>query len=113
MNQKVTKKELIKEYTTSIEKLKEELNVRVPPFITNPLRNSNTNQKYNKKKAARLKNGVFLPKERFDSMEQTLREQRDSLDEMEAQLQNKTQELESLETMFEEKVPWLHPPKKF
>ena len=46
-------------------------------------------------------------------MEQTLREQRDSLDEMEAQLQNKTQELESLETMFEEKVPWLHPPKKF
>jgi len=60
-----------------------------------------------------LKNGVFLPKERFDSMEQTLREQRDTLDEMEAQLQNKTQELESLETMFEEKVPWLHPPKKF
>ena len=51
-----------------------------------------------------MKHGVYLPKERYDSMEQTLKEQRDALDEMEAQLQSKTQDLEKLDALFEEKV---------
>ncbi|KAL6070961.1 kinesin-like protein KIN-5D [Balamuthia mandrillaris] len=79
VNQKMTKKALMKECVETIERLRQELH------------------------AQRCKEGVFLPQDRYETMEQTLKTQRDNLDELEARLQAQKLELEKLENMFQEK----------
>jgi kinesin family protein 11 len=75
-NNMMTKKALIKDYTSEIERLKQRL------------------------LATREKNGVYIPPEEHERMEAEMAANKEKLTELEAQLEMKTAQLEELNTMF-------------
>lgn len=76
INQKLTKRALIKEYTGEIDKLKKDL------------------------LAAREKNGIFLSPENYLGMETKIKTQRESIVELEEKIRSCQEEIKKLETMF-------------
>eukprot|EP01104_Vermistella_antarctica_P017372 TRINITY_DN614_c0_g1_i1.p1 TRINITY_DN614_c0_g1~~TRINITY_DN614_c0_g1_i1.p1 ORF type:complete len:1209 (+),score=341.45 TRINITY_DN614_c0_g1_i1:157-3627(+) len=76
VNQKMTKKALIREYTQEIEKLKQDL------FAT------------------RSKNGVYVNAEKFYAMEQMIQSQQGSATEMEGQISQFQDEIKKIQQMF-------------
>ena len=76
INQRMTKKTLIKEYSGEITRIKEEL------------------------KAAREKNGVFLPKDRYDEMISEIETKGHSIAELEAALERRQAEFKEIQEKF-------------
>lgn len=77
VNQKLTKKALLRTYNEEIERLRRDL------------------------QAAREKNGIFLAEENYIAMQTKIRQQEDSIHEMEEQLDALTKEKEKINNLFE------------
>ncbi|XP_062590194.1 kinesin-like protein KIF11-A [Saccostrea cucullata] len=76
VNQKLTKKALLRTYNEEIERLRRDL------------------------QAAREKNGIFLAEENYIAMQTKIRQQEDSIHEMEEQLEVLTKEKEKINELF-------------
>jgi kinesin family member 11 len=76
INQRMTKRTLIKEYSVEISRIKEEL------------------------QAAREKNGVFLPKDRYDELCEDLERKTNMVEELEGALERRKVEFEEIKVMF-------------
>ncbi|XP_064614388.1 kinesin-like protein KIF11-A [Liolophura sinensis] len=78
INQKLTKKALLKEYTGEIEKLKKDL------------------------QAAREKNGIYIAEENYTAMQTTIAQQTDSIKELEDRILVMTEEMVKINDLFTE-----------
>ena len=78
INQKLSKKTLLREYTAEIERLRRDL------------------------AACREKNGIYVDASNFNQMEQQIKEQTQEIEEKTAQIQALTEEMNRIQALFEE-----------